>query len=223
MHRRFGSWLSSLMLMLFAIAVLAAPLFAEEGFVPLFDGKTLRGWIGATDGYVVRDGAIVCDEKTGGNLFTAKQYSDFVLRLDVLIPADGNNGIGLRSPNLQGNRVYDAIEIQVLDDRAEKHKSIQPWQHHGSVYGVIPAVQGSLRPAGEWNEQEITLQGRRIQVVVNGKTIVDGDLDQAAKNGTVDGKEHPGLRNAAGHIGFLGHGSAVAFRNIRLRELPASK
>ncbi len=205
---------------LFVLLVVAAiPLpAAEPGFTPLFDGKTLKGWIGATDGYVVKDGAIVCDQKKGGNLFTEKEYADFVLRLDVLIPPDGNNGIGIRAPQ-QNDVSVSGIEIQVLDDPAEMYKTIKPWQHHGSVYGVIPAKQGSLRPAGQWNREEIAVKGSRIRVTVNGRVVVDGDWADLAKNGTPDGKKHPGLDRTTGHIGFLGHGAPVEYRNIRIKEL----
>lgn len=192
-----------------------------EGFVSLFDGTSLKGWTGATDGYEARDGAIVCNQKKGGNLFTEQEFSDFVLRLDVKIPPGGNNGIAIRSPNQTGSVAYAGMEIQVLDDPHPMYKTIKPYQFHGSVYGIVPAKPGSLKPAGEWNEEEITVKGRRIKIVVNGKTVVDADLDQASKNGTVDGKDHPGLKRASGHIGFLGHGSAVEFRNLRIKDLKA--
>ncbi|HYA48495.1 MAG TPA: DUF1080 domain-containing protein, partial [Burkholderiales bacterium] len=89
----------------------------------------------------------------------------------------------------------------------------------GSVYGVVPALRGVLRPVGEWNTEEITARGRRVTVTVNGMRLVDADLDQAASAGTIDHRDHPGLARDRGHIGFLGHGSVVEFRNIRVREL----
>jgi hypothetical protein len=192
----------------------------EKGFVPLFDGKTLQGWIGAVDGYAVHDGAIVCEQKKGGgNLLTEKEYSDFILRFDVLIPTGGNNGIALRAPNATGSLAYVGTEVQILDDDDEQYKTIKPYQFHGSVYGIVAAKTGARKPDGQWNSMEITMQGRRIRVVVNNKIVVDADLDQATKNGTVDGKEHPGLARSSGHIGFLGHGHPVAFRNLRIKEL----
>jgi hypothetical protein len=76
------------------------------------------------------------------------------------------------------------------------------------------------KPPGEWNQEEIVAKGRHITVILNGQTIVDADLDEATKNGTLDGKEHPGLKNERGHIGFLGHGARVEFKNVRIKELP---
>lgn len=192
----------------------------EPGFVPLFDGRTLDGWMGAVEGYEVRDGALVCVQQKGGNLFTVREYANFIVRFDVRIPPGGNNGLGVRCPPLQSSVVTDGIEIQILDDCAEQYRTLKPYQYHGSVYGVAPAQRGHLKPPGEWNAQEVTVDGRRIRVVLNGATIVDVDLDEAARGGTIDGREHPGLKRARGHLGLIGHGSEVAFRRLRIKELP---
>jgi hypothetical protein len=84
----------------------------------------------------------------------------------------------------------------------------------------VPAKRGALKPPGEWNEQEIDLQGTRIRVTLNGTVIVDADLYRQAHDGTLDGQPHPGLRRTSGHIGFLGHGDRVLFRKIRIKESP---
>jgi hypothetical protein len=74
---------------------------------------------------------------------------------------------------------------------------------------------------GEWNYQEVIVNGPKIKVILNGTTILDGDLTAARKNGTLDKKDHPGIHRNTGHIGFLGHGSKLAFRNMRIKELNA--
>lgn len=191
----------------------------EAGFVPLFDGKTLAGWHGATDHYVVQeDGTIESLLKSGGNLYTDKQYSDFIVRFDFRLTPGANNGIGLRVPT--GKRAsYDGMEIQILDDTAEQYAKLQPYQAHGSVYGVIAAKKGFLKPLGEWNTQEIRCIGRHVTVILNGETIVDGNLDEASANGTIDEKEHPGLKETQGHIVLCGHNTKVEFRNLRVKEV----
>jgi hypothetical protein len=195
------------------------PSEAAEGFVPLFNGRDLEGWTGKAASYVVEDGRIVVHpEKGGGNLYTAKEYSDFVLRFEFRLTPAANNGIGIRAP-LEGDAAYAGMEIQVLEDGSPVYWALQPYQYHGSVYGIVPAKRGVLRPVGEWNRQEITVHGRRVSVVVNGVTVVDADLDAASAGGTMDGKDHPGLARPSGHIGFLGHGSRLEFRNIRIREI----
>jgi hypothetical protein len=189
---------------------------APKGFVSLFNGTDLTGWIGDTKGYVVEDGKIVC--KPGGNLYTEKEYSDFTLRFEFKLTGGANNGLGIRTrPGV--NAAYDGMELQILDNTADKYKDLEPYQYHGSVYGILPAKRGYLNPVGEWNSQEVMVHGEDIRITLNGIVIVEGNLKDATKNGTADGKDHPGLQRSNGHIGFLGHGSMLWFRNIRIKEL----
>jgi hypothetical protein len=111
------------------------------------------------------------------------------------------------------------MEIQVLDNTAERYEKLQPYQYHGSVYGIIPAKRGYLKPVGAWNTQEIRCVGRHVTVILNGETIVDGDLDAASAGGTLDHKEHPGLARTTGHLVLCGHGSDVRFRRMRVKEV----
>ena len=215
-------------LVTFSLLILAAfaPAFAEdkkpseEGFVSLFDGKTLNGWSGAKDAYKVEEGSIVCVMGTAGNLLTEKEYADFIIHFEFKLTDGANNGLGIRCPNVaKGNLHLEGTELQILDNTAEKYKTLQPYQYHGSVYGIQPAKREHLKPLGEWNSQEVTAQGRKIKIVLNGEVLVDCDLDEVTKNGTMDKAEHPGLKRTSGHIGFLGHGDRVDFRNIRIKDL----
>ena len=191
----------------------------NDGFAMLFNGSDLDEWTGNTEGYLVEKGQIVVHpEKKGGNLYTKDEFSDFIFRFEFQLTPGANNGIGIRAP-LTGDAAYVGMEIQVLDSEADKYKNLQPYQYHGSVYGVIPAKRGFLKPVGEWNQEEIYAKGNHIKVTLNGTVIVDGDIKEAAKNGTMDHKEHPGLFNTSGHIGFLGHGDVVRFKNIRIKKL----
>jgi 3-keto-disaccharide hydrolase len=194
---------------------------AEPGFVSLFDGKTLTGWqlVGQKgSGYGVENGLLVCPADGGGNLFTAKEYANFVLRFEFRLFEGSNNGIGIRAP-LEGDAAYAGMEIQILDDGAARYQGkLKPAQYHGSIYDVVPAKQGFKKPTGEWNSEEITAKGRLITVVLNGKTIVDANLDSVRDPAIL--KKHPGLARPSGHIGLLGHGTRVEFRNFRIQELP---
>jgi hypothetical protein len=98
---------------------------------------------------------------------------------------------------------------------------LQPWQFHGSVYGVVAAKRGSLKPVGKWNEEEISTIGRHIKVTVNGKKIVDANLNKITNAETI--QKHPGIFRERGYIGFLGHNDHVEFRNIRIREVAAKE
>jgi hypothetical protein len=191
----------------------------KEGFVSLFNGLDLSQWTGDTIGYEVKDGVVEVDpQKGGGNLYTKAEYSNFIYRFEFQLTPGANNGIGIRAP-LEGDAAYVGMEIQVLDNEAPMYKDLHPYQYHGSVYGVIPAKRGYLLPTGEWNREEIIARGNKIKVVLNGTMILDGDIKEASKNGTMDHKEHPGLLRPAGHLGFLGHGDVVRFRNMRVKRL----
>ncbi len=199
---------------------------AKEGFIPMFNGIDMTGWTGNLKDYVAQNGMIICDPKYGGrgNLYTEKEYSDFIMRFDFLLTPAANNGLGIRTP-LEGDAAYVGMELQILDNTAEVYKNLKEYQYHGSVYGIIAAKKGALNPVGEWNTEEVIAKGNRIKVIVNGVVIVDGDIAKASKNFTVmpDGKEHPGLSNKKGHIGFLGHGSYVSFKNLRIKDLSGEK
>jgi hypothetical protein len=191
-----------------------------DGFISLFNGKNLDGWTGNKQSYVAEDGMIVIkpENGSGGNLYTEKEYSDFIFRFEFLLTPDANNGLGIRAP-LEGDAAYVGMELQILDNTAEVYSKLQPYQYHGSVYGVIPAKRDYLKPVGEWNYEEVIVKGTLIKVILNGTVIVDGDIAGPRENGTMDHKDHPGLKNETGHIGFLGHGSVVKFRNIRIKDL----
>lgn len=192
----------------------------KEGFQILFDGTNMHEWTGNLVDYKPEGGCISlsADAKSGGNLYTKKEYANFIYRFEFQLTPAANNGVGIRTP-LEGDAAYVGMEIQVLDSEHPVYKNLQEYQYHGSVYGIIPAKRGYLKPVGEWNTQEIVADGNHIKITLNGTVILDGDIGEATKNGTMDKKEHPGLFNKSGHIGFLGHGSAVKFRNIRIKEL----
>ena len=208
-----------------AAALAADDAKKEEGFTPLFNGKDTTGWIyGGTKeapaksgkGYQVKDGVLFCTKEDGGNLYTEKEYANFVLRFEFKLEANSNNGVGIRAP-LEGDAAYKGIELQVLDDSGSEYQTLQPFQYHGSVYGVVAAKRGSQKPVGEWNEQEVVCDGRKIKVTLNGNVIVDTNLDDVKDPKVLEA--HPGLARTTGHIGFLGHGTRVEFRNVRIKEL----
>ena len=191
-----------------------------SGFQPLFNGKDLTGWTlvkKTGPGYVVKDGVLVCPEDGGGNLLTEEEFDNFVFRFEFKLTPGGNNGVGIRAP-LAGDVAYSGMEIQILDHDHEKYKGwLKPSQRHGSIYDVFPARGEALKPAGEWNQEEITAQGSKIKVVLNGKTLIDADLSTVTDPEVL--KKHPGIKRTSGRVGFLGHGSHVEFRNIAIKRL----
>lgn len=190
----------------------------SQGFVGLFDGRTLEGWQGATEGYVAKDGKLLSTEETRGKMYTVGEYADFILRFEFKLAPGGNHGIGIRCPLTQQGPAYAGMEIQILDDSSPTWANLKPYQYHGSIYGLVPAVRGHLKPVGQWNAEEITCRGRKVTVKLNGTTIVDADLDEVGAE-PADGREHPGVSRTQGHIGLLGHRHPVEFRNIRVKVL----
>jgi hypothetical protein len=182
----------------------------EKGFVALHTADDVSGW---DKGVHVKEGLV-----SGGGRYHKQQFSDFVLRFEFRLKAGSNSGIGIRADR-GGNAAYTGMELQVLENTAKKYENLKPYQYHGSIYGVVAAKRGALNPIGKWNTEEITAKGSHIVIKVNDKVIVDADIEEASKDGTIDGKKHPGLHNKEGYIGILGHGGGVEFRNMRIKEL----
>ena len=188
----------------------------DKGYQTLFNGKDLSGWHGAVNNYEVVDGSIMCKKGKGGTLYAKEEYGDFSFRFEFQLPPGGNNGIAVRSPG-KGDPAWEAYEIQVLDDTAKKYAKLQPYQFHGSVYGLAPAQRGALLPVGEWNKQEITFKGSNIRVTLNETTILHQDISKIDL--TKVKKVPKGVNRSKGFIGFAGHSDPVKFRNVRIKSL----
>lgn len=193
---------------------------AKYGFQPIFNGVDMTGWTGAVNDYEIKDRCLVCKPGRGGTLFTEKEYEDFAVRVEFQLPPGGNNGLAIRYPGEGSASYHGMCELQVLDNTADKYANLDPRQYHGSVYAIAPAQRGYLNPVGEWNYQEVTVEGSRIRVELNGSTIVDVDVADITEY--KDGIDHPGKMLPRGYFGFAGHNDPVKFRNIAIKELPSS-
>jgi hypothetical protein len=179
---------------------------------PIFDGQTLAGWEGAGEPaekcWKADGGAIVCTGEKGPWLRSLEEFGDFNLRLEYKLKEGGNSGVYIRVPK-NGNHHGDGagVEIQVLDDKAERYKSLKPYQYTGSVYAVVPAGQHVGREAGQWNSLEINCRGTAYHVIHNGVMIVAAD---ESSNPALKG------RLARGFLGLQNHSEEVWFRNLRI-------
>lgn len=185
---------------------------AEECFICLMpkDGKS--GWektVNTTaDGYIDGDGC-----------YMDRKFGDFVMRFEFRLKEGSNSGIGIRSVPGQ-NAAFNGMELQVLDNTAEKYSKLKQWQYHGSIYGVVAAKRGALKKVGQWNVQEIVAKGNHIKITLNGQVIIDANLKEAAPEGkTLDEREHKRLFAKDGHIRLCGHGGGVEFKNMRVKPL----
>ena len=194
-----------------------------EGWISLFDGKTLTGWAatGSDEGWTVDDGAILCTVKGGGYLYTLEQYENFVLSVDFKIDAGVNSGIFFRWSDLN-DAVHTGIEIQILDTYGREN----PGKHDcGAIYELVAPSKQTCKPAGEWNTNVIACNDNLITVELNGEKIAEMDVDQW----TMPGMNPDGTKNKfkyawkdmprKGHIGLQDHGGKVWFRNLKLKPL----
>jgi hypothetical protein len=190
-----------------------------KGFVALFNGKNLDGWQAKKNGWAVEDGVLV--RKPGsGYIWTKKSYGDFVLDLEVKVSRRCNSGIFFRTD--PKNAVQGGFEIQVFDTTG---KTKLGKHDHGALYDALAPSANPAKPVGDWDRFIITCKGPKITVSINGKQVVNANLD----DWTTGNKNPDGSRNKfkialkdlprTGHIGFQDHGQDVWFRNVYLKKL----
>lgn len=192
----------------------------DDGFTPVFDGKTLRGWRvigGKADAWAVEKGMLVSLDKGGGWLGTEKPYDDFELRLEFRLSPGSNSGIYLRAPGDASHISRTGMEIQLLDETHPTHAKIQDWQRTGAIYHVAAPKPGHNKAIGEWNTLAIRAEGPLVTIRLNGTEVVSDRLD---KHPTLDA-EHPGLKRAGGLIGLQSHNGRVEFRELVLKPIPS--
>jgi hypothetical protein len=185
-------------------------------------GADLSNWQGKVDNYEVKDGCIVCKRDKGGDLLTKDEFENGIIRIEFRLPKGGNNGIALRTP-LGGHSAADGLELQVLDSDGYNQQAaalgkppLLPYQYHGSIYACAGAKNGYLRPTGEWNFQEIEVDGQKIKVTLNGTKILDVDIDQLDRSQIE--KPPKGLDRRRGFIGLAGHNDPVQFRSFKVKR-----
>lgn len=189
----------------------------SELFQSIFNGVDFSGWQGPLDNYQIQNGHILCRPGKGGTIYTAEEFENFIARVEFRLPPGGNNGLAIRYPGAGDTAYVGMCEIQILDDDHPKYAQLDPRQYHGSAYGMVAAHRGFLRPTGEWNFQEVTVQGSRIKVELNGTVILDCDLDQVTE--FMANSPHPGKDRRRGHFGLAGHNDPVEFRNLSIQKL----
>lgn len=191
---------------------------ADKDFKPLFNGKDLTGWQGMggpPTNWKVDNGVLSCTGKPGSAWIATKaEYTDFELKLEYNIPANGNSGVFIRAPK-DGAPWVAGLEIQVLDDYGPKWKNLKPVQFTGSIYAVQAPSERATKKAGEWQTMRIRCKGNQCCVWVNGKCIIDANLAELAKKVP----RVTGLKRVGGFIGLQNHASPVHYRNILLKPL----
>lgn len=185
-------------------------------FGTLFNGENLDGWqvIGSQEAWGVEGGILNTDGAGSGWISTESQYDDFIIELEYRVPEGGNSGLFLRAPH-EGNPANQGLEIQILDDYAERYAELKPWQYTGSIYFEQAVSKRVTKPAGEWQAMKVRADGPNIQVTVNGEMVINTSLVQYMENAS----NHPGLLRRSGYIGLQNHGERVDFRNIKISRI----
>jgi hypothetical protein len=180
----------------------------------MFNGKDFTGWAGgdkdASTTWKVENGELLCTGKGGVWLRSEKEYGDFTLRLDYKIKPGGNSGVYVRVPENGAHHGKDqGVEVQILDDRSERYKSLKAYQYCAGLYDFAGPTAKVGRVAGEWNSLEIACRGGDYRITHNGVEVVNA---KAA--------DYPGLGERAqrGFLGLQNHSEEVWFRNMRIAE-----
>jgi hypothetical protein len=186
---------------------------SEEGFVSLFDGRSLAGWLvkdGAETAFYVKDGAIVVHESGGfpAWLSSEKQYENFDFRGEFFIQGWTDSGIYLHAPE-HGRNMWCGMSIHIFQQRDQKPAP----ESMGSIFPIVPPLKVNVRNQGEWNTFRILMDWPRLRVWTNEELIQDFDVESV-----------PELRHRLrrGYLGFASLSYPIRFRNLRLRELPSN-
>ena len=198
----------------------AAPSAAldDDGWIHLFNGQDLTGWIAKPGSWTVEDGILT--RQGGGDIWSEQTFGDFTLSLEFKLASNTNSGVFFRTSDIV-KWLYTAIEMQVLDS----HGKGRPDKHDcGAIYDCLAPKHNMVKPPGEWNHALITCQGSQITIEMNGRQIIDMNLDEWTEphqnpDGTPNKfdtayKDMPRV----GHIGLQDHGDPVWYRNIRIKR-----
>jgi len=203
------------------------PAERTAGWRLLFDGRTTDGWRGfklnnMPDGWKVVDGALT-RVAAAGDILTTQKFKNFELDLEWKISEGGNSGIFYRGSEDEDAIYWTAPEMQVLDD-AHHEDGKSRLTSAGANYGLYEAPPGIVKPAGQWNQVRLIVNGRHVEHWLNGVRMLQYELyspDWEMKVRDSKFVAHPKYgRNAEGYIGLQDHGDWVAFRNIKIHVLP---
>lgn len=203
----------------------------EDGYVLLFDGKTMNGWRAyqnkESSSWSVDSGSLHCrgNENNGAihaDLITADQYENFDLSVDWKISPKGNSGI-LYMVKEDSNASHESgPEYQLIDDK-NFGQPLEEWQKTAADYAMYTAPTAEPRPVGEWNTTRIMVNKNHVEHWLNGKKVVEYELysdDWQKRKMEGKWKDAPGYGlTKKGHIGFQDHGSEAWFKNIKIKAL----
>lgn len=196
-----------------------APLQAQESTaIDLLDGNLDQWKIDKDGAWELEDGVLQPSEKPGGYIWTEEEFDDVKIDLEYKTSEGCNSGLFFRTD--PKNAVQGGFEIQIASNDIYDGKHVV-----GSLYGAKEPTERAGKPDGEWNKMTVTCKGATIKVVLNGKAIIDVNIDEwTTANKNPDGTKNKfktALKDLprSGHIGFQYHGHPIWFRNVTVEKL----
>ncbi len=210
----------------------------NKGWISLFDGKTTKGWhtYGKTtvgEAWKVADGTIYLDAsnkdnwqvKSGGDIITDESYENFDLKLEWKISKNGNSGVifYIQDDPIKYKYIwYTGPEMQILDNDGHSDGKINK-HRAGNLYDLVEGKEGAVKPVGEWNQVEIMSNKGKLDLKLNGITVVSTTYGDENWKTLIANSKFKGMPDFGkvfnGHIGLQDHGNEVWFRNIKIKKL----
>jgi len=209
------------------------PIEPKSTWISLFDGKTTKGWhsygkTSAGEAWKVVDGSLHLEAGKGlsaGDLITDESFEDFDLKLEWKISKNGNSGILFYiqdNPDKYKQIWFTGPEMQVLDN--DGHPDGVILKHRaGNLYDLIEGKEGVVNPVGDWNQVEIISKDSKLDLILNGTTVVSTYVGDDNWRALIAGSKFKDMPDFAkvfkGHIGLQDHGNEVWFKNIKIKKL----
>lgn len=209
----------------------------KQGWKLLFDGKTFKKWHNylkkeVSPKWKIEEEAMFLSEAGAGNLLTAKKYENFELSLEWKLSKNGNSGVMLRviEDNLYPEPYFTGLEMQILDDKGHPDavRGERGTHRAGALYDLFPPTDfEAVKPVGEWNLSQITLNNNHLEHWLNGKKIIECELEGEAWEKALADSKFNGwydfAKHTKGYIALQDHGNKVWFRNLKIKELKGNK
>jgi hypothetical protein len=205
----------------------------KAGWILLFDGHSLDGWRGykkpdATDSrWQVEDGTLTLPANNGKDthgerdIISKDTFEQFELSFDWKIAEGGNSGVKYFVLEDQPSAI--GHEYQLIDDERHPDAKIGPHRQTAALYDVFAAHDRPSKPAGEWNTSEVIVKGKHVQHLLNGKTVLEYDLDSPALNAAIAKSKFKDIarfgKPQSGHILVQDHGDQVWYRKIEIKKI----
>ena len=213
-----------------AAAQAKAPLPQDPPAVSLFDGKTLDGWRGykkedATGSrWAVADGTLTLpagNARAAGDIITRETFDLFDLTWEWKIAQGGNSG--LKYFVVEDGNSAIGHEYQLIDDERHPDAKIGPHRQTAAFYDVLQAHDRPIKPAGEWNASEVIVRGMHVEHILNGKNVLEYDLDSPALSAAIAKSKFKDVARFGkpqnGHILVQDHGDQVWYRKIEIQRI----